>query len=449
MALHDLVVIGLSHRTAPVEVRERLAVPEVDLARTLAELVALGQVGEATLLSTCNRVEIVAAARGSAAGAAAELRHFLGLRSGLAGGALDEHLYEHAGRDAIRHVFRVAAALDSLVVGEAQILGQLKSAYGAASRSGAAGPVLSRFLERAFVVAKRVRTETGVARGAANVASAAVELARRIFGSLDGRSVLVVGAGKMSGLAARRLITAGARHIVVTNRSPDRAATLAQEVGGTARPFAELETLLAGADVAIFSTGAAEPIVDRAMMKRVARSRRGRPIFLVDIAVPRDVAAAAAELDGVYLFDVDDLGRVVEENLAERRREAEAAERLVDDEVDGFSGWLKAQAIVPTIKDLRARFEEVARVEVERAVAALGPEAGPRQADEVRRLADAIVAKLLHAPTMALRQGGDVDGLALAEAARRLFALTPGAPVSAAPETAAPATAVKDRGGPA
>lgn len=417
----ELFVIGVSHRTAPLEVREKLAFTDDAVGPALRELGALPSIAEAVLLSTCNRVEIYAATRGAATPALDDVRRFFAARHRLDLAFVTPHLYDHVGSAAVSHVFRVASSLDSLVVGEPQILGQMKSAYGIATDAGAVGPLLGRCLERAFGVAKRVRTETAIARGAANVSSVAVELAKRVFGELEGKTVLVVGAGKMSDLAARHLADDGASKIVVTNRSPARAEALAAKVLGEARPWSELDNLLADADVVISSTGAREPIISRALMKAVMKARRQRPIFLVDIAVPRDVDPACGKLDGVYLFDIDDLERVVVENRKGRENESQAAELIVEAEARLFVAWQRSQGVVPTIKSLRERFQTVARAEVERALATLGPR-GDATEKVVRQLADAIVAKLLHSPMMALK-GDDAD--LLATAIEKLFNLQP------------------------
>lgn len=416
----ELIVVGLSYRTAPLDIREKLAFAEAELEAALKDVTALPSVGEAVILSTCNRVEVYAAA--SAPGASGDVKRFLASSRGVSEAVLTPHVYERAGTAAVQHVFRVASSLDSLVIGESQILGQLKGAWGAASQVGAVGPVLGRCLERAFGVAKRVRSETAIARGAANVSTVAVELAKNIFGSLSGKIVLVVGAGKMSDLAARHLRKDGAAEILVTNRSPARAEELARKVDGAARPWGDLEHLLALADVVVSSTGSREPIIDRALMKRVIKARRHRPIFLIDIAVPRDVESAVGKLDNVYLYDIDDLERVVADNRAGRMKEATAAERIVEHEVGQFGGWLKSQGVVPTIKELRARFHEIATAEAERTVAALGGKLDERGQEAVRKLAEGIVNKLLHQPLMALKQG-DEETVATA---RRLFALEGG-----------------------
>ncbi len=424
----ELFVVGLSWRTAPVAVREHLAFPEDELGHVLSDVRNAGGVAEAMLISTCNRVEVYgAAAPAEGARAVAEVERALLARRGSAPAEVRRALYEHVGAPAIDHVFRVAAALDSLVVGEAQILGQLKDAYARAHATGAAGPILGRCLERAWSAAKRVRTETAIAKGAANVSSVAVELAARVFGDLGGKQVLVIGAGKMSTLAARHLKTAGVAGLVVTNRSPERAAHLAAALGATARPWGELPELLAKADVVISSTGAREPILTTALMKKVAKARRWRPVVIVDIAVPRDADPAIGKEDGVYLFDIDDLERVVAANLAERGKAATAAGRIVDVEVAHFHAWLRAQKVVPTIRALRDHFGQVGAAEADKVIALLHKkELGPAERDAaIRRAIDLVIAKLLHHPQMALKAD---ESEALAHAARTLFPLEVVAP---------------------
>jgi glutamyl-tRNA reductase len=419
----ELFAVGISWRTAPVAVREKLAVPDEDATALLSALVRAPGVREAMLISTCNRVEIFGACpQGEAERAVAEVRRLLPESRGVAPASVASVLFDFKRGDAVKHVFRVASALDSLVVGEAQILGQLKDSFATAGSAGTSGPVLGRCLERAFGVAKRVRSETAIARGSSNVSSVAVELAARVFGDLHGKHVLVVGAGKMSALAARHLRQAGVADLVVTNRSPERAHKLAEELDATARPWGELEELLAAADVVISSTGAREPILTVPLFKKVAKRRRWRPIVVVDIAVPRDADPDIGKQDGVYVFDIDDLERVVAANLAERQKAAEHAERIVAVEVGQFEAWLRAQKVVPTIRALRDHFARVADVEVEKLVAQLArKELSPGERDEaVRRSIQLVVAKLLHQPQMALK-ADDADGLAAA--AQRLFAL--------------------------
>jgi glutamyl-tRNA reductase len=426
VAAGDLFVVGVSWRTAPVAVRERLAFRDDEVDGALGDLIGSHNIEEAVILSTCNRVEIYGscAAPGIAA-AAAEARSFLARSRGVAAEGLASHLYERADDEAVRHLFRVASALDSMVVGESQILGQLKDAYGAAVRVQAAGPILGRSMEKAFQVAKRVRSETGISRGAANVSSVAVELARRVFGDLSGKTVLVVGAGKMSALAARHLHAAGAAGILVTNRSPERAAELAIEVDGTAHPWGDLERLFTQADVVLSSTGASEPILTGKLVKAAMKARRWRPLVIVDIAVPRDAEAAVGKLDGVYLFDIDDLQKVVRDNIAGRQKEAEAAQSLVDVEVAEHRKWLRAQRVVPTIKSLREHFHQVAAAEVERCLRELEKAKSPEEtAKAVRRMGELIANKLLHMPMSALKAGEHAEVEVLVEVTNRLFALS-------------------------
>jgi len=421
----DVFVVGISWRTAPVAVREKLAFREEEIPDALRELVGADHVAEAMLISTCNRVEVYGVARGTAAEAAADVRRYLA--RGRNAADAESALYHHVADGAIRHVFKVAAALDSLVLGEAQILGQLKAAHSVAVDSGASGPLLGRCLERAFGVAKRVRHETTIARGAANVSSVAVELATRVFGDLAGKSVLVVGAGKMSTLAARHLRQAGVADLVVTNRSFDKAEKLADEIDGVARPWEQLEALLAAADVVISSTGARQPILTVPLFKKVTKARRWKPLMIVDIAVPRDAEPKIADLDGVYLFDIDDLERVVAANLAERAKAADAATKIVDHEVGQFEQWLRSQRVVPTIRAMRDHFTAVADGEVQKVIDQLRRKELPAdQRDEaIRRLGQLIVAKLLHQPQMALKATEPTAIDARVEAACALFGLDP------------------------
>jgi glutamyl-tRNA reductase len=419
----ELFVVGVSWRTAPVAVRERLAFREEELEAAIVELAA-PPVTEAMLISTCNRVEIYGVGED---GAAAAVKTALAKSRGVPMKDVEPVLYAYGGADAIAHVFRVAAALDSLVLGEAQILGQLKEAYGLAGKAGTTGALLGRCLERAFGAAKRVRHETHIARGAANVSTVAVDLAHKVFGDLSGKRVLVVGAGKMSTLAARHLRQAGVEEIIVTNRSPDRAARLAEEIDAVARPWGDLEGELALADVVISSTGAREPILTGPMFKRVTKARRYKPIVVIDIAVPRDAEPQIASRDGVYLFDIDDLERVVAANLAERAKAAEHAAKIVEHEAAQFQQWLRAQRVVPTIRALRDHFEQVASAEVQKTIELLRKKDLPADArdEAVRRLGELIVAKLLHQPQMALKETDPAEIEARLAATAALFGIDP------------------------
>jgi glutamyl-tRNA reductase len=422
----ELFVVGISWRTASVAVREKLAFREDELGGALRTMTATLPVAEALLVSTCNRVEVYGVAKG-AADATGLVRRFLADQRGLDARDVADVIYDYRGAAAIRHVFRVASALDSLVLGEAQILGQLKAAYALAGTNGTSGAVLGRCLERAFGVAKRVRTETSIARGAANVSTVAVDLARRVFGDLAGKSVLVVGAGKMSTLAARHLYASGAEHIVVTNRSPEKAEALAAEIDGIAKPWAQLDVLLAEADVVISSTGAREPILTRALFKKVTKARRWRPLVVIDIAVPRDAEPKIADFDGVYLFDIDDLEKVVAANLAERAKAAEHAGRIVEHEAGQFEQWLRTQGVVPTIRALRERFNAVADAELQKTLEALGrrEHTPAQQREAIQRLVQLVVNKLLHQPTAALREAAADEAALRAGVLCELFGLTP------------------------
>jgi glutamyl-tRNA reductase len=436
----ELFVVGISWRTAPVAVREKLAFREDEIATVLAAVTASLPVAEALLVSTCNRVELYGVGR-PGVDATTAVRAYLVENRGASGTEVAAVMYDHRGPAAIRHVFSVASALDSLVVGEAQILGQLKAAYGLAGKAGTSGPVLSRALERAFGVAKRVRTETTIARGAANVSSVAVELARKVFGELRGKSVLVVGAGKMSTLAARHLFANGASHIVVTNRSPEKAEALAAEIDGVAKPWAELEGLLASADVVISSTGAREPILTRALFKKVMKARRYRPIVVIDIAVPRDAEPSLVDHDGVYLFNIDDLDKVVRANLAERAKAAEHATKIVEHEAGQFEQWLRTQGVVPTIRALRDRFTQIADAEVQKALEQLARKDLTRdqQRELVSRVVQLVVNKLLHTPTSVLRGSEPDIGALRATILCELFGLVPAEGEHAEPAEAAAA----------
>ena len=428
--MRELLVIGLSWRTAPVALRERLAFTNDEIEVALEALRSTGDVDEAVILSTCNRVEVYAATSRSAPEsarerAAATVRSYLaGARDDMDSEKLNEALYEHHGGDAARHIFRVASSLDSMVVGESQILGQLKDAFGRAVTVGATNATLARCIERSFRVAKRVRSETEISKGAANVSSVAVELAARVFGDLTGKSVLLLGAGKMGALAARHLRAAGARQVVVANRSPEKAKTLAAEVEGTARPWESLADLLADADVVISSTGSRNPILGKKLVKKALKRRRFEPQVIVDIAVPRDVDREVLGVDGVYLFDIDDLESYVAENLRLRAKEAEAAEMVLEGELGEFETWTRTQSVVPTIRKLREHFSKVAAEEADRAAEAIARESSEeKRAEMTRRLAGRIVNKLLHTPMLALKSAEDAEVDGFVEATRELFGL--------------------------
>ncbi len=397
-----LFVAGLSHRNAPVELREQLAVDEDKLRELLRDVAATGVVREVLILSTCNRVEVYAIADVPGEARTATFRQLCRHR-GVEPASVETVLYTHADGEAVRHAFRVASSLDSMMIGEPQILGQVKNAFALAQSCETVGPALHTLFTQAFTVAKKVRTETEIARHAVSVSFAAVELAKKIFAGLDGKAVLLVGAGKMSELAARHLIEQGAFPLYVANRTWARAQELARALAGTAVPFDELATALATVDIVITSTGAPEPVIRREFVQPLVHSRRGRPLFFIDIAVPRDVEDSVDTLDGVYCYDIDDLKQVVDANIRERLREAHRAEALVEREVAKFLARLGDVEVIPTIVSLRERLEIIRSGEVKRTLARL-PGATPETREAIEALSAAIVNKILHAPITKLRE---------------------------------------------
>jgi glutamyl-tRNA reductase len=397
-----LFVAGLSYRNAPVELRERLAIEEDKLREVLSDLQATSVVPEVVVLSTCNRVEVYGVAEAPGEARTLVFRHLCRQR-GVDLGLVEDALYTHLESDAVRHAFRVAASLDSMMIGEPQILGQVKDAFALAQACETVGPQLHTLFSQAFSVAKRVRTETEIARHAVSVSFAAVELAKKIFAGLSGRAVLLVGAGKMSELAAKHLVEQGAFPIYVANRTWSRAQDLARSLSGTPVQWEELQTALGSVDIVVTSTGAIQPVISQSMVARIMHGRRGRPLFFIDIAVPRDVEPGVDRLDDVYRYDIDDLKQVVDANLRERAREAQRAEALVEREVGKFLVRQGDVEVIPTIVSLRARLEEIRLVEVKRTLARL-PEASPEQRAAIEALSTGIVNKILHAPITKLRE---------------------------------------------
>jgi glutamyl-tRNA reductase len=399
-----IVVVGVSHRTAPLEVREALAFPKDHLPEALARAREEANLEEAMILSTCNRVEVYGRPRTADGDATRNVLDFLARYHGRP--ALGEAAYRLAGDEAVRHAFRVAASLESMVVGEPQILGQVKEAYQAAEGAGTLGSTLNALRNRSLAAAKRARSETGIGKNAVSISHVAVELARKIFGELKDKNVLLVGAGKMSQLAARHLVRSGARATVLGGRTFEKASELAAALGGKAAPFESLRDELATADIVISGTGAAGLVIRQEDVEaaRAARSgRHGRPLFLIDIAVPRDVEPSVARLGGVFLYDLDDLRAVADANLRERRKEAAAAEALIDREVGEFLDWFRARDAVPVLVALRARAEEIRRAELEKARRRMG-HLTPEQEQAIDAATTAIVNKLLHSPMIHLKE---------------------------------------------
>ena len=417
-----LFAAGLSHKNAPVALRERLAVDDDKLRELLRDTAAAGVLQEAVLLSTCNRVEIYGVADTSGA-ARTVIFGALCRQRGVPPATVEPLLYTHEADDAIRHAFRVAASLDSMMIGEPQILGQVKDAFALAQSCETVGPALHTLFTQAFAVAKRVRTETEIARHAVSVSFAAVELAKKIFAGLSGRAVLLLGAGKMGELAAKHLVEHGAFPIYVVNRTWSRAQAMARALSGTAVPFEELPAALAAVDIVVTSTGATAPIVTREMVARVMHGRSARPLFFIDIAVPRDVEPGVDALEDVYCYDIDDLKQVVDSNIRERLREAQRAEALIEREVTKFKARLGDVEVIPTIVSLRERLEEIRTGEVRKTLARL-PDATPETRAAIEALSAAIVNKVLHAPITKLRESSRAGShRSWLEVVHELFAL--------------------------
>ncbi|OLC22634.1 MAG: glutamyl-tRNA reductase [Chloroflexi bacterium 13_1_40CM_55_7] len=412
-------LIGINHKTAPVEVRERLAIPEPRLPEALRRLAEHPGVDEGLILCTCNRVEMWAQTRNGGADLRAFLRNYFLLDPA----DYEPHLYEYREQDAIRHLFRVAASLDSMVVGEPQILGQVKDAYATARAVGAVHSQLDLLLTRAFAVAKRVRNETAVGSSAVSVASVAVELAKKIFGALDGKHVYLVGAGKMSELAARHLLAHGAAAILVANRTYERATQLAARFNGEAIRFEELYNTCDRADIVITSTGAPRAIFRREHGELFLSRRKNRPMFFIDIAVPRDVDPEMNKLDGIFVYDIDDLQQAVSGHVADRRQEAERAEIIVNIEVERFQARVQALDVVPTIVSLQDHLETIRQAEIDRVRGRLGP-LSPDQEIALEKLTRGIINKIMHTPITTLKtaaRGPEVT--TLIDVVRRLFKL--------------------------
>jgi glutamyl-tRNA reductase len=425
-----LFAVGLSHRTAPIELREQVDFARGGVAAALEGLASRNLAREMAVLSTCNRAEVYVAA--AADRAVEEIFSFFAEYHDVDPDALTPHLYVHHGADVARHLFRVAAGLDSLVVGEPQILGQVKSAYTVAADGQFTGTVLNRLFHLAFAAGKRVRSETGLGEGAVSVSYAAIALARKIFGDLGGLQVLILGAGEMAKLTGIHLRAQKVAGITLASRTRAAAERLAAPISAAVADWRDVLPALERADIVVTATGAATTVLSRADVERVMRARRERPLFIIDIAVPRDVDSDAGEVEQVFLYNIDDLQGIVKENLARRTAELERADAIVAAETAKFAQWLQSREVIPTVVALRERFEAIRRAELQRLqprLSSLPPEA-QAQVDQVTRL---IVEKLLLTPTEQLKSVGD-NSLAAAytDALNRLFSLpSPGEPRSA------------------
>ena len=392
----SIVLVGVNHKTAPVEVRELLAFSDEACADGLRRLVDGEVVREGLIVSTCNRVEILSSTTAEQLQNGTErITQFLDSGQSLPPGFLGQHIYSHTDDEAVRHLFRVASSLDSMVVGEPQVLGQVRRAYSLAVEAGTAGRVLNRLVHHTFRVAKRVRSETGIAANAVSISYMAVELGKKIFDSLKGHSVLLIGAGEMAELSAKHLLNAGASRVRIVNRTPEAAQKLANEFNGEAVPFAQLEASLAEADVVICSTSSSEFVITEEMTRKAREKRRNRPMCMIDISVPRNIDPNAGKVPNVFVFDIDDLESVITSNIREREREAERAELIVQSEVMQFQQSLRLMDMGPTIGALRQRLQEIARTELERQRKHLGT-LTPEQEAALEQLLMSTVNKISH-----------------------------------------------------
>ena len=417
----NIISVGLSHKTAPVELRELLVIPDSRIGEALTRLIAYPGVKEGMLLQTCNRVEVYAVVDEAESGFATIQEFLVETHLSLSAERLLPHVYWHAGDRAIMHLFRVTASLDSMVVGEPQVLGQVKDAFRAALTHNASSIILNKLVKKAISVAKRIRTETKISENAVSVSYAAVELAKKVFSNLSVRTVLLVGAGEMAKLAAQHLVNHGVRQVLITTRDAVRARKMADRFHGKALPFSEFRAELGSADIVICSTGASHYLIGAEDVQRAVRERRNRPIFLIDVSVPRNIDPAVRDVDNAFLFDIDDLEMHIEQNREERRREAAKAEAIVTEEIEVMLKWLQSLEVTPTIVALRARVEEIKQAELQKAFGRL-VNLSPQDRMLVEGMASSIVNKLLHGPLVALKSSAQsANGSMYIEAARRFF----------------------------
>jgi glutamyl-tRNA reductase len=418
----NFCVLGLSHQTAPVEIREMVAFTPEQQRKGLLALSSSPQVKEAVILSTCNRSEVYALVAPQE-GARENLLSFLAEFHQVKADALLPSLYFYEGTRAAGHLFRVAAGLDSMVLGEAQILGQVKEAYFLGLENDKTGTITNKLFHQAIEVGKRVRTETKIGFYSLSVGSVAVDLARKIFGDLSERQALVVGAGETSELVAKALAASGVKTILVTNRTHDKAVEVAQSLGGRAVRFDDLATQMAEADIVISSTGAPHAIIRQADVAQAMKKRRGRPIFLIDIAVPRDIEPQASHVENAFLYDIDDLKAVMEENVKLREQEALVAEKIVEAELGKFQAWLRSREAVPTITALRRRVEDIRKKELERVLPRF-KNLSEEDRQKLEAFSQSLTAKFLHEPTTRLlKKAENQEDIEAGNSLRYLFDL--------------------------
>lgn len=418
-----LTLVGLSHKTAPVEIREKLTFPANRQEEALARLTESDAVAEAVIVSTCNRTEIYAVTAAGHDGPGAII-DFIADYHDLDRHELVRYLYISQAEAVVRHLFRVVASLDSMVLGEAQILGQVKEAYDHAITNSATGRIFNKLFRQSFEVGKRVRTETEIGENAVSISYAAIELAKKVFDSLDGRCVMILGAGKMSELTAKHLVANGVRRVLVANRTYERAVELADRFSGEAVPYDQMFERMREADIVVSSTAATEYVITRDAVAKATKQRRD-PLFLIDIAVPRDIDPACGQVSDVFLYDIDDLNGVVSANLEERMVEARRAEVIIEEEIVEFERWLESMEVVPTVAGMRAKAEKIRAEELEKAMKRLGG-LSEKELKTVEMMSQAIVNKMLHGPTERLKRASadnDRYGVAYVEAARYLYGL--------------------------
>ena len=418
----NLILVGVNHKTTPVEIREKLAFTQVKIEASLSQLVSSPEIIENIILSTCNRVEIYARVENTDRGIQL-LQDFICDYHGISRGNLDQYFYSYCDNQAVEHLFRVSSSLDSMVLGEAQILGQVKDAYSTARSFSSTGMVLNQLFEKAFNVAKKVREETGISERGVSISSAAVELAKKIFEDLENHSVMLVGTGEMAELAAKHLISYGVKTVYVASRTYERAAALAKSLNGCALDFESFKEEMHRADIIITSTAAPTFIVNEEMISTAIQKRKNKPIFLIDIAVPRDIAPEVNELENVYLYDIDDLQNVVNANMEERQKEAESAMEIINQEVTKFNYWFSTLDAIPTIVEMRNRAEDMRAFEVDKTLKNM-EHLSSDDKEAINQLTQSLVNKILHKPTINLKKKTQShDGHIYLKAIRDLFHL--------------------------
>ncbi|MEK6599321.1 MAG: glutamyl-tRNA reductase [Deltaproteobacteria bacterium] len=418
----NLIVVGLSHKTAPVEIRERLSFPAQTIGEPLNRLCTAYEINEGVIISTCNRVEVFAVTRDIEKGLW-QVKKFLSEYHNIPLEGLDKHLYAYTSEDAVRHIFRVSSGIDSMIIGEPQILGQVKDAYGYALQHKTAGVIMNKLFHKAFSVAKRIRTETKIGSSAVSVSYAAVELAKKIFGTLEGKTAMLIGAGEMAELAARHLLSSGVQEIIVANRTYEKAIEMAKGFNGTPIMFREFTHYLKKVDIVIASTAAPKFIIHPEQIEEVIKERKNRSMFFIDISVPRNIDPLINNIDNIYLYNVDDLQGVVEANLKERAKEAKEAEAIINEELGNFHRWVKSLDVVPTIVALKKKFEEIRKGEMEKALSGMN-NLQEKDKETIDAMTKAIINKVVHDPVTHLKkEANKVEGDFYIEAARKLFDL--------------------------